>query len=90
MRTATQEILAQRHESSKIHDGIWSKVMELRSEKVQETPEKRMRGQGESAVDVSGDKDTLTLERLWLDLVPREARRFMGNESPLTRSSISS
>ena len=83
MRTATQEILAQRHEGSKIHGGIWSKVMKLHSEKVQETPEKRMRGQGESAVDVSGDKDTLTLERLRLDLVPREACRFVENESPL-------
>ena len=82
MRMATQEILAQRHEGSKIHDGIWSKVMKLRSEKVQETPEKRMRGQRESAVDVSGDKDTLTLERLRLDLVPQEARRFARNESP--------
>lgn len=62
---------------------FWSKVMELRSIKVQETPEKRMRGQGESAVDVSGDKDTLTLERLRLDLVPQEARRSVRNESPL-------
>ena len=85
MRTATQEILAERHKGSKVHDGIRSEVMELRSEKVQETPEKRMRGQGESAVDVSSDKDTLTLERLRLDLVPREARRFLRNESPLNQ-----
>lgn len=85
MRTATQEILAQTHEGSKVHDGIRSEVMELRSEKVQETSEKRMRGQGESAVDMSGDKDTLTLERLRLDLIPREAHRFVRDESPLSQ-----
>ena len=64
--------------------------MKLGSEKVQETPEKRMRGQGEPAVDVSGDKDTLTLARLRLDLVPRETHRFVRNESPSVKSSMSS
>ena len=57
--------------------------MELRSKKVQEALEERMRRQRKSAVDMSGEEDTLTLARLRFDLVPRETRRFMGNEPPL-------
>ena len=43
MGATTQEVFTQGNESSKIHNRIGSKVMELRSEEVQEAPEKRMR-----------------------------------------------
>ena len=64
--------------------------MELRSEEVQEAPEKRMRRQRESTIDMGGEEDALTIKRLGFDFFPREARRFVGNESPSTRSSRSS
>lgn len=57
--------------------------MELRSEEVQEAPEKRMRMQRESTIDMGGEEDTLTIKRLGFDFFPREARSFVGNESPL-------
>src|SRR4051812_38505559 len=59
--------------------------MELRSEEVQETPKERVRRQRESAADVGGEEDALTLARLGFDLTPRETRRFVGNESPLNQ-----
>ena len=42
-----------------------------------------MRRQRKSAIDVSGEEDALTLARLRFDLVPRDTRRSMGNESPI-------
>ena len=57
--------------------------MELHSEEVQEAPEKRMRRQRESTIDMGGEEDTLTIKRLGFDFFPRETRRFVGNESPL-------
>ena len=54
MGAATQEVFTQGNESSKIHNRIGSEVMELRSEEVQEAPEKRMRRQRESTIDMSG------------------------------------
>ena len=57
--------------------------MELRSEEVQEAPEKRMRRQREFTIDMGGEEDALTIKRLGFDFFPREARRFVGNESPL-------
>ena len=46
-------------------------MVELGTKKVQETPEKRMRRQSETTVDMSCEEDALTLLRLRLDLVPR-------------------
>src|SRR4051812_11693968 len=83
MGAATQEVFTQGNESSKIHNRIGSKVMELCSEEVQEAPEKRMRRQRESAIDMGGEEDALTIKRLGFDFFPRKTRRFVGNESPL-------
>ena len=54
MGAATQETLTHGNESGKIHDGIGSEVVELRSEEVQKAMEKRMRRQRKSAVDMGG------------------------------------
>ena len=59
--------------------------MELRSEEVQETPEKRMRRQRESTIDMGGEEDALTIKRLGFDFFPREAHRSVGNESPFDK-----
>ena len=37
MRPATQEILAQRHESSEVHDGVGCEVVELRPKEIQKS-----------------------------------------------------
>ena len=52
VRSATQEVLTHGHERSKVCNGVGREVMELGSEKVQETPEKMVRGKGETAVDM--------------------------------------
>ena len=70
----TQEILAHRHESGKIHDGVGGKVMKLCSKEVQESSEERMRRQRKPAVDVSGEENALTLLRPRLGLALRELR----------------
>ena len=57
--------------------------MKLGSKEIQKTPEKRMWRQRESAVDVSGEKDTVTLLRLRLSLVLRKLPGVVGNQSPL-------
>ena len=57
--------------------------MELRSEEVQEAPEKRMTRQRKSMIDMGGKEDALTIKRLGFDFFPRKTRRFVGNESPL-------
>ena len=85
VRSRTQEILAHRHESGKIHDGVGGKVMKLCSKEVQESSEKRMRRQRKPAVDVSGEENALTLPRLRLDLVSRKPCRFVGDQSPLNQ-----
>ena len=70
MGAATQEVFTQGNKSSKIHYRIGSKVMELRSEEVQEAPEKRIRRQRESTIDMGGEEDTLTIKRLGFDFFP--------------------
>lgn len=74
MRLTTQEILAQRHESSEIHDGVGCEVVELRPKEVQKSPKERVRRQRKPAVNMGGQEDTLTLLRLRLRLLPRELR----------------
>ena len=81
--STTQEVLAHGHESIKVHDGVWGKVVELRPKEVQETSKERVGRQGKPAVDVSSEENMLTLLWLWLGLVPRESRRFVGDQSPL-------
>ena len=72
--STTQVILAHRHESGKIDDGVGEKVMKLCSKEVQESSEKGMRRQRKPTVDVSGKENALTLLRLRLGLVLREPR----------------
>ena len=58
-------------------------MVELSTKKVQKSPEERVWGKRKAAVDVSGEENAFTLLRLWLGLVPREPRRFVGDQSPL-------
>ena len=51
--------------------------MELGLEEIQETPEKRVRGKGETAVDMGGEQNTLTRSRLRLRLPLRQPRSSM-------------
>ena len=57
--------------------------MELSPKEVQKAPKERMERQRKPAIDVGGEENTLTLPWLWLGLVPREPRRFVGDQSPL-------
>ena len=66
VRPTTQEILAQRHESSEIHDCVGSEVVELCPKEIQKPPEERVGRQRKPTVDVGGQKNTLTLLRLLL------------------------
>src|SRR3954467_10753178 len=83
MGAATQETLTQGNESSQIHDRVGSEVVELRSEEIQETPEKGMRRQRKPAIDMGGEEHTLTMKRLGLASPPREARSFRRDASSL-------
>ena len=64
--------------------------MELSPKEVQKSTKERMGRRREPAVDMSGEENTLTLQRPRLGLVPREPRRFVGINPPSTRSSRSS
>ena len=57
--------------------------MELSPEEVQKTTKERVGRQRKPAVDMSGEENALTLLRPRLSLVPREPRRFVGDQSPL-------
>lgn len=57
-------------------------MVKLGSKKVQETSEKRMGRQGETAVDMSGEEDALTLLQLRLEFVPRQPPRSRSNQAP--------
>src|SRR3954469_12562052 len=83
MGTTAQETLTQGNEGSQIHDGVGGKMVELRSEEVQETPEKGMRRQRKPAIDMGGKEHTLTIERLGLDFSPGETRSFVRDDSSL-------
>ena len=64
MQTATQEGLAHGNERSKIDYGVGGKVMELRSEEIQEAPEEWMGRQRKPSVDVGGEEHALTIAGL--------------------------
>src|SRR4051812_46544600 len=81
MGTTTQETLTQGNESSKIYDGVGSEMMELRSEEVQKAPEKRMRRQRKTTINMGGEEDALTITRLRFDFSPWETRSFVKNDS---------
>ena len=81
VRPTTQEILAQRHKSSKIHDCVGSEVVELCPKEIQKSPKERVRRQGKSTVDVGGKENALTLPRLRLGFLPRKMRQSMGDQS---------
>ena len=83
MRPTTQEILAQRHESSEVHDGVGCEVVELRPKEIQKSPKERVRRQRKPTVDMGGQENALTLLRLRLRLLPREPRRSMGDQSSI-------
>ena len=83
MWPTAQEALTHEHKSSKVHDGIQSKVVKLRPEEVQKTSKERVGRQGKPAVDVSSKENALTLLWLRLCLIPRESCRFVGDQSPL-------
>ena len=53
VRSAAQEVLAHGHEGSKVGDGIWIEMVELRPKEIQEATEENTRRQGEPAVYVS-------------------------------------
>jgi hypothetical protein len=82
VRSTAQEILTQGNKCSKIGDGVGGKVMKLGSKEIQESPEKGMWRQGETAVDMSREEDALTLLRLRLGLVPRQSPGLVGNQAP--------
>ena len=52
--STTQEVFAHGHEGSKVGNGIWIEMVELRPEEIQEPTEENTRRQGEPTVDVSG------------------------------------
>ena len=79
MRPATQEMLAQRHKSSEVHDGVGCEVVELHPKEIQKSPKERVRRQRKPTVDMGGQENTLTLLRLLIGLLPREPRRSMGD-----------
>ena len=83
MRPTTQEILAQRHESSEVHDGVGCEVVELHPEEIQKPPKERVRRQRKPTVDMGGQENALTLLRLRLGLLPREPHRPMGDQSSI-------
>ena len=85
MRSTTQEILTHRHKCSQIYDDVGGKVMKLSSEKVQETPEKWMRGQRKTAVNMGREEDALTLLWLRLGLVAPQPPRSVGNQAPFSQ-----
>ena len=53
MRSTTQEILAHGHEGSKVGNGIWIEMVELRPKEIQEPTEENTRRQREPTVYVS-------------------------------------
>lgn len=81
VRSAAQEVLTHGHEGSKVGDGIRIEVVELRPKEIQETTEENTWRQREPTVDVGSQKNTLTLFRLWLPLVPREPRCSVGDQT---------
>ena len=81
LRLTTQEILAQRHESSEIHDCVGSEVVELCPKEIQKSLKERVRRQGKSTVDVGGKENALTLPRLRLGVLPRKPHRSLGDQS---------
>ena len=83
MRPTTQEILAQRHESSEVHDAVGCEVVELRPKEIQKSPKERVRQLRKPMVDMGGQESALTLPRLRLGLLPREPRRSMGDQSSI-------
>ena len=54
VRLTTQEVLAHRHESGEIGNGIGSEVMELCPKEVYKPSEEKIRRQRESAIYMSG------------------------------------
>ena len=77
VRSTIQEVFAHRHECSKIRDGIGREVLKLSAQKVQKTPEERMRGKGETTVDVGGEQNALTWLRLWFRFPLRQPHRLV-------------
>ena len=57
--------------------------MELGTKKVQETPEKRVWGKGETAVDMGGEQNALTRSRLRLRLPLRQPGSFVDDQPGL-------
>ena len=74
MRSTAQEILTHGNKCNEVRDGVWSEVVELSPEEVQKDTKERMGRQREPTVDMSGEENTLTLQRPRLGLVPREPR----------------
>ena len=72
VRSTTQEVLTHGHELSEICDGVGREVVKLSTEEVQKTSKERMRGKGESTVDMGGKEDALTRLRLRLCLALRQ------------------
>ena len=58
VRSTTQEILAQRHESSEIHDYVGSEVVELCPKEIQKSPKERMRRQRKPMVNMVAKRTT--------------------------------
>ena len=85
MGTTTQEILAQRHEGSKIHDCVGSEVVELHPKEIQESPKERVGRQRKPTVDVGGEENALTLPKSWLGLLPRKSRRSVRNQPSVSQ-----
>ena len=81
VRSATQKVLTHGYKGSKIGDRIWVEVVELRSEEIQETTEENTRWQRKPSVDVGSQKNTLTLFRLRMPLVPREPCCSVGDQT---------
>jgi hypothetical protein len=83
MRSTTQETLTHGNKCGEVCDGVGGKVMKLCSKKVQKTPEKRMRRQEKTTVDVGREEDALTLLRPRLGLITWQPPGSMGNQAPL-------
>ena len=72
MRSATQEVFTQRNIHIEVCDSVGREVVKLSTEEVQKTSKERMRGKGESTVDMGGKEDALTRLRLRLCLALRQ------------------
>jgi len=81
VRSTAQETLTHGHERGKIGNGVWGKVVELRSEEIQEATKENTRRQGKPAINMGGQKHTLTLFWLGLPLLPRKPRSSVGDQA---------